>query len=142
MKTRDSGYAERKLVKRMDDMTVHLDHTIRNSINNIIGFSYGDSLDPTMIYNNNGPSFADIDAIVDSLNAEIPDIPDEDDGEATDILLASRSTERKKELELSIKEYRTTIKNLKLKKGAVYKRLLKSAQQKLKELKKVSVDLK
>ena len=68
VKTRDSGYAERKLVKRMEDMIVVQDQTVRNSVNNIIEFSYGDSLDPTWIYKNKGPSFIDIDNLVEKLN--------------------------------------------------------------------------
>jgi len=68
VKTKESGYAERKLVKRMEDMTIAQDQTVRNSVNNIIDFSYGESLDPTWMYNNNGPSFVDIDNIVTKLN--------------------------------------------------------------------------
>lgn len=72
VKTRESGYAERKLVKRMEDMTVAQDQTVRNSVNNIIDFSYGESLDPTWMYKNDGPSFIDIDNVVNQLNVEIP----------------------------------------------------------------------
>jgi DNA-directed RNA polymerase II subunit RPB1 len=71
VKTRESGYAERRLVKRMEDMTVAVDQTVRNSVNNIIDFSYGDSLDPTWMY---GQSFVDIDNIVERLNADIRDL--------------------------------------------------------------------
>ena len=68
VKTRDSGYAERKLVKRMEDMVVELDQTVRNSVSNIIDFTYGDGFDPTMTVNTGGPAFVDIDAEVTRLN--------------------------------------------------------------------------
>lgn len=71
VKTKDSGYAERKLVKRMEDMILQLDFTVRNSTNIIISFNYGDLIDPTQLYLNDGPSFINIDNIVTQLNAEI-----------------------------------------------------------------------
>ena len=70
VKTRDSGYTQRKLVKRMDDLIVCQDYTIRNSVNNIVSFTYGDSLDPTMmVAGKSTPNFVDIDRIVARLNA-------------------------------------------------------------------------
>ena len=132
VKTRDSGYAERKLVKRMEDLTVQLDHTVRNSVNNIISFSYGESLDPSRVYNNNGPSFVDIDNIVNRLNADVPATPNED--EEIDILYETRNTVRRVELDQSIKEYRATVKHLKGKKEVVYKKMLSAARGKLKTL--------
>nr|QBK87702.1 MAG: DNA-directed RNA polymerase subunit alpha [Marseillevirus LCMAC202] len=132
VKTRDSGYAERKLVKRMEDLTVLLDHTVRNSVNNIISFSYGESLNPTMMYNSDGPSFVDIDNIVNRLNATVPSNPEDD--ESAEILYEVRGVARYKEITQSVKEYRASIKSLKEKKGAVYKKLLNAARGKLKEL--------
>jgi DNA-directed RNA polymerase II subunit RPB1 len=79
VKTRDSGYAERRLVKRMEDLIIQTDHTIRNSVGNIIDFTYGDSLDPTLMYNNNGPTFIDIDCVVNKLNEEIIQEPTENE---------------------------------------------------------------
>jgi DNA-directed RNA polymerase beta' subunit len=131
VKTRDSGYAERKLVKRMEDMTVQLDHTVRNSVNNIVSFSYGESLNPTMIYSNNGPSFVDIDNVVARLNADVPAEPEDD--QAAEILYEVRNTQRYNELVQSIKEYRASIKVLKTKAGTVYKKMLNAARSKLRE---------
>ena len=132
VKTRDSGYAERKLVKRMEDMTVHLDHTVRNSVNNIVSFNYGDSLDPTMMYNNNGPSFVDIDNVVAKLNADVPTEPEDD--QSAEILYEVRNAQRYQEVVQSIKEYRASIKVLKTKSTSVYKKMLTAARSKLKEL--------
>lgn len=133
VKTRDSGYAERKLVKRMEDMTVHNDCTVRNSVNNIVSFSYGDSLDPTMVYeNNNGPSFIDIDNIVARLNADVPVEPDF--AQSIDILKSVRNTKRHSEVVQSIAEYRASISVLKSNTTAIYKKMLGSARTKLREL--------
>ena len=129
VKTRDSGYAERKLVKRMEDLTVQTDQTVRNSVNNIISFNYGDSLDPTLVYNSNdGPNFVDIDNIVNKLNME-------EDDENIENIENINKIELQKELEQSIKEYENTIDSLKNKKGEVYKKMLKTAKENLKELK-------
>jgi DNA-directed RNA polymerase II subunit RPB1 len=132
VKTRDSGYAERKLVKRMEDLTVHLDHTVRNSVNNIISFSYGESLDPSQVYDNDGPSFVDIDNIVARLNADVPADPEDD--ESAEILYEVRNTERYNEVVQSVKEYRASIKVIKTKSGPVYKKMLNTARGKLKTL--------
>jgi len=75
IKTRDSGYAESRLVKRMEDIIVNHDGTIRNSSKNIIDFSYGDNYDPVLVYKS-GVSFVDIAALAERLNADIPK-PDE-----------------------------------------------------------------
>ena len=127
VKTKESGYAERKLVKRMEDMTVHLDHTIRNSVNNIISFSYGDMMDPVMIYNNNGPSFVDIDNIVNQLNSQ-PEKEDEN------IVEQIRCEKIKENLIQSISEYKASIKRLTGRKDMCSKKMLKKCQNKLKEL--------
>ena len=42
IKTSDSGYTQRRLVKAMEDITVHFDGTVRNSIGDIIQFKYGE----------------------------------------------------------------------------------------------------
>lgn len=42
MKTADSGYTQRKMVKIMEDLQVQYDQTVRNSVGSIIQFEYGD----------------------------------------------------------------------------------------------------
>ena len=50
VKTSETGYIQRKLVKGMEDIRVCFDHSIRNSKNCIIQFLYGeDGVDPTKI---------------------------------------------------------------------------------------------
>jgi DNA-directed RNA polymerase beta' subunit len=48
MKTANSGYVQRKMVKVMEDLSVKYDQTVRNSMGSIISFSHGgNNLDPT-----------------------------------------------------------------------------------------------
>lgn len=71
IKTSDSGYAERKLVKRMEDMSVNESGTITNSVGNVICFNYGDGYDPTLqCGSSGGPSFINIGNLVKQLNTE------------------------------------------------------------------------
>lgn len=42
IRTSDSGYIQRKLIKKMEDLIIHYDGTVRNSHGNIIQFLYGD----------------------------------------------------------------------------------------------------
>ena len=47
VKTAETGYIQRKLIKSMEDLLVHNDNTIRNSNNHIIQFLYGeDGMNP------------------------------------------------------------------------------------------------
>jgi DNA-directed RNA polymerase beta' subunit len=50
VKTADTGYIQRQLVKSMEDLTVQHDGTVRDAKNNIIQFHYGeDGINPTKI---------------------------------------------------------------------------------------------
>jgi DNA-directed RNA polymerase II subunit RPB1 len=126
--TKETGYAQRKLGKRMEGDSVNVDQSVRNSSHHIIDFSYGDGLDPTMVYNNNGPSFVDIDNLVSKLNAD-PE-PEED----FEYMQKINTVENKIELKKQIDEYTLTIETLKKKTGPIYKSLLSTAQEKLKQL--------
>lgn len=51
IKTADSGYMQRKLMKALEDVMIVYDMTVRNANNSIIQFSYGDNgIDPTKQY--------------------------------------------------------------------------------------------
>jgi DNA-directed RNA polymerase beta' subunit len=68
VKTQESGYTERKLVKRMENLVVEHDYTIRNS-GYITSFAYGgDNMNATWLVNGN---FIDIDTVVKNLGGEI-----------------------------------------------------------------------
>lgn len=48
VKTAETGYMQRRLVKSLEDLCVHYDMTVRNSVGDIIQLLYGgDGLDPT-----------------------------------------------------------------------------------------------
>lgn len=50
MKTANSGYIQRKMIKTMEDLQVKYDQTIRNSSNSIVQFVYGnDNLDARQV---------------------------------------------------------------------------------------------
>ena len=48
VKTAETGYMQRRLVKSLEDLCLQYDMTVRNSTGDIIQFLYGaDGLDPT-----------------------------------------------------------------------------------------------
>jgi DNA-directed RNA polymerase beta' subunit len=50
IKTSDSGYTQRRLVKAMEDVTIMFDGTVRNSLGDILQFKYGeDGMDGSMV---------------------------------------------------------------------------------------------
>lgn len=50
VKTADTGYIQRQLIKSMEDLTVHHDGTVRDANSNIIQYHYGeDGVNPTKI---------------------------------------------------------------------------------------------
>lgn len=68
--TAETGYTQRKLVKRCEDMVVEYDFTVRNNAGHIIQFQYGnDNMDPRYtLPSKDNPSFIDIDNLVEKLN--------------------------------------------------------------------------
>jgi len=56
VKTSETGYIQRKLVKAMEDCKISYDHTVRNASGTIVQFLYGeDGMDPTKIESQNVP---------------------------------------------------------------------------------------
>ena len=56
VKTAETGYMQRRLVKALEDLVSHYDGSVRNSRGDIIQFIYGDdSLDPVNMEENNKP---------------------------------------------------------------------------------------
>ena len=56
VKTSQTGYIQRRLVKGLEDLKVHYDMTVRNNKNRIIQFRYGDnSMDPVKVENQSLP---------------------------------------------------------------------------------------
>ena len=56
VKTAETGYMQRRLVKALEDLVSHYDGSVRNSRGEVIQFIYGDdSLDPCNMEDNNKP---------------------------------------------------------------------------------------
>lgn len=54
VKTAETGYMQRRLMKALEDLSVHYDNTVRNSVGGIVQFQYGDDgLDPSHMESNN-----------------------------------------------------------------------------------------
>ena len=70
IKTAKSGYIQRKLVKKMEDLKISYSGYVTNAKDNIIQFNYGDNFDPsTSVKCNNGKiSFINIQNISKKLN--------------------------------------------------------------------------
>lgn len=50
VKTAETGYLQRRLVKCLEDLVVHYDGTVRNAIGEVVEFTYGgDGLDPVFM---------------------------------------------------------------------------------------------
>jgi DNA-directed RNA polymerase II subunit RPB1 len=72
MKTAQSGYIQRKMVKILEDVQVKYDGTVRNSTGSIIQWAYGeDGFDRShTVIVNEKPEFCDIARLADKLNTE------------------------------------------------------------------------
>lgn len=70
LKTAQSGYTQRKMVKITEDVQIKYDQSVRNSVGNIIQFAYGgNNFDPTeTISTKNGQDFCNISRLADRLN--------------------------------------------------------------------------
>lgn len=81
VKTASTGYIQRKLVKSMEDLTVRYDGTVRNSMNEVVQFLYGeDGMDGRWI---EGQSFATYKLTAEQLRQRFSwDLDDDRLGEA------------------------------------------------------------
>jgi len=71
--TATSGYIQRRMVKIAEDIQVKYDGTVRNSVNNIIQYAYGENfLNPdNTIFLSQKPTSCDVGRLVESLNFEL-----------------------------------------------------------------------
>lgn len=70
MKTANTGYTQRKMVKVMEDIQVKYDGTVRNSTGQIFQFAYGDDgfCGKNTIIKDGEAHFCDLSRIADKLN--------------------------------------------------------------------------
>ena len=72
--TGESGYNEKKMCRKVENLKIYYDGTVRNSNNHIVSFLYGDDgMDPQKLYNCNRkyikyPFFIDVEAVASSIN--------------------------------------------------------------------------
>ena len=56
VKTAETGYMQRRLMKALEDLTARYDLSVRNSIGAVVQFTYGDdALDPAAMESDTGP---------------------------------------------------------------------------------------
>lgn len=62
VKTAETGYMQRRLVKALEDLCVQYDGTVRNSMGEVVQFCFGgDGLDPTYMEGKDCPvSFTEL----------------------------------------------------------------------------------
>ena len=71
VKTAETGYMQRRLVKSLEDLVQHYDGTVRNSNNEVIQFKYGsDGLDPMMMEGKDKP--VDFHRVLEHIQAASP----------------------------------------------------------------------
>merc|ERR1719412_3504367 len=71
VKTAETGYMQRRLVKSLEDLVQHYDGTVRNSTNEVIQFEYGgDGLDPMMMEGKDKP--VDFSRVLEHIKAVSP----------------------------------------------------------------------
>ena len=71
VKTAETGYMARRLMKALEDLSMQYDKTVRNSENTIIQFVYGDDgLNPNQMENNDRP--VDFDRLSKTIREDLP----------------------------------------------------------------------
>lgn len=83
VKTAETGYMARRLMKALEDLSSHYDGTVRNSENSVVQFTYGDDgLNPS--YMEGGDRPVNFDRLICHIRASSPDL-DGDEMDADDI---------------------------------------------------------
>ncbi|CAG9841200.1 unnamed protein product [Diabrotica balteata] len=71
VKTAETGYMQRRLVKALEDLVVHYDGSVRNAEGDLIQLNYGcDGLDPTYMEGKDCP--VDFERVLDHIKAKCP----------------------------------------------------------------------
>lgn len=71
VKTAETGYMARRLMKALEDLSMQYDTTVRNSENIVVQFTYGDDgLNPSNMENNDRP--VDFNRLLMSIREELP----------------------------------------------------------------------
>uniref|UniRef100_A0A6M2DUT1 DNA-directed RNA polymerase n=1 Tax=Xenopsylla cheopis TaxID=163159 RepID=A0A6M2DUT1_XENCH len=71
VKTAETGYLQRRLVKCLEDIVVHYDNTVRNAVGQVVEFVYGgDGLDPVYMEGKDRP--VDLTRVLEDVRARNP----------------------------------------------------------------------
>ena len=124
VKTAETGYMQRRLVKSLEDLCGHYDCTVRSSTNDIVQFVYGgDGLDPTDMEVKNQP--VDFSRILHTVQANFPS-PSEVSLSSTSLIERCESLLKwqvmvsddfKKDLKCFISNYAQEIKSIRIRYG-------------------------
>nr|XP_018912364.1 PREDICTED: DNA-directed RNA polymerase III subunit RPC1 [Bemisia tabaci] len=97
VKTAETGYMQRRLVKSLEDLCLQYDNTVRNSNGDIVQFSFGgDGLDPTYMEGNGCP--VELKRVLENITAiypcrHEPNLTSEEVTFVTDEILKSKEME-------------------------------------------------
>ncbi|XP_014244779.1 DNA-directed RNA polymerase III subunit RPC1 [Cimex lectularius] len=109
VKTAETGYMQRRLVKSLEDLCLHYDMTVRNSNGDIIQFLYGgDGLDPTYMEGNGQP--VELQRVWDNIKANFP-FRNEPPLSATDIIEGSNVLLSSSEFDCCSEEFKTQLRD-------------------------------
>uniref|UniRef100_A0A146LPV0 DNA-directed RNA polymerase subunit n=1 Tax=Lygus hesperus TaxID=30085 RepID=A0A146LPV0_LYGHE len=108
VKTAETGYMQRRLVKSLEDLCLHYDMTVRNANGDIVQFSFGgDGLDPTYMEGNGCP--VELQRVWDNVKANHP-FRKEKPLTASDIVDGSDVLLNSAEFECCSEEFRNQLK--------------------------------
>lgn len=104
VKTAETGYMQRRLVKSLEDLCLQYDMTVRNSMGDIIQFCFGgDGLDPTYMEGKDCP--VDFPRVLDHVCSKCPH-RDEEALDARSVLEASQEILKSDDFESCSEEFR------------------------------------
>ncbi|KAF3423619.1 hypothetical protein E2986_12478 [Frieseomelitta varia] len=104
VKTAETGYMQRRLVKSLEDLCLHYDMTVRNSVGDIVQILYGgDGLDPTYMEGKDCP--VDYKRILDHVRAKSP-CKNEEPLDGPDIIKATFELLNSKDYECLSEEFK------------------------------------
>ncbi|CAH4038171.1 DNA-directed RNA polymerase III subunit RPC1 [Pieris brassicae] len=90
VKTAETGYLQRRLVKSLEDLVLHYDMTVRNATSEVVQFQYGsDGLDPSYMEGKDRP--VDLPRVLADVRAQCLD-RDEEPLDGDGILVAAEET--------------------------------------------------
>lgn len=108
VKTAETGYMQRRLVKSLEDLCLHYDLTVRNSMGDIVQFMYGgDGLDPTYMEGNSCP--VELQRVLENVRARYPS-RDEPPLTAAEILQATHELFKSDDFNCCSDEFNTELK--------------------------------